>query len=141
MRPRWLPSKSEHTNERLCRTSLKSGQALQCCSMVNSCMMFALWITAQQRVWVIDAAEVGADGHVLHRAVVPGCVFGFVPRALHLCPRDRTRRRGQVDVHVCAAELCDCHIRLAHRPGFQAVLALYGLDRLQVFVNVPAQET
>ena len=62
-------------------------------------------ITAQERVQVLDAAEIGADGDILYGAFMHGGAFGGIPGTRVLLPGNLPGRGRQVDVHVGAFEL------------------------------------
>ena len=64
-------------------------------------------ITAQNRIDILHPAEVRTDRNILHRAFVNVRSLGFIPGTSILFPRDISRRRCQIDIHVGAVEFAD----------------------------------
>ena len=64
-------------------------------------------VTAQERVQIGHAAEIGADGYILDRTFMPAGSFSFIPGAFVLFPRNYVFRCGQINIHVGPIEFFD----------------------------------
>jgi len=66
-----------------------------------------VWVTAQECIHIFNAAEIATYGNILYRAFMLIGLFGFIPGAFILLPRNHALWCRQINIHVCPIEFSD----------------------------------